>query len=64
MLEHIGVSRDYDPAKIKLLTAETNLGPKVEMPEDIANYLEAMFGEERKRLKALLGDSVAVHGGR
>ena len=64
MLEHIGVSRGYDPGKIKLLTAKTNLGPKVEMPEDIANYLEAMFGEERKRLKALLGDSVAVHGGR
>jgi hypothetical protein len=64
VLEHIGVSRGYDPGKIKLLTAKTNLGPKVEMPEDIANYLEAMFGEERKRLKALLGDSVAVHGGR
>ena len=61
VLKHIGVSRDYDAGKIKLLTAETNLGPKVSMPEDIAAYLEGMFAEERRRLKALFGDRVAVH---
>lgn len=66
-LEHIGVSRDYDPAKIKLLRAETNLGPKVEMPDDIAAHLEAMFAGERERLQSLMGGSAAVYpnqGGR
>jgi hypothetical protein len=63
-LEHIGVSLDYDPAKIKLLKAETNLGPKVAMPEDIAVHLEAMFAGERERLHKILGDRTAVYVGR
>jgi hypothetical protein len=61
VLAHIGVSRDYDPAAIKLLQEETNLGPKLDMPDDIAEYLEAMFTPEQERLRALLGDSTAVH---
>jgi hypothetical protein len=60
-LEHIGVSRDYDPAKIKLLRAETNLGPKLPMPEDVAKYLEAMFASERQRLRDLMGESASVY---
>ena len=60
-LEHIGVSRDYDPAKIKLLRAETNLGPRLEMPKEIGDYLEAnvcrrsgsdckaLYGRQRRR---------------
>ena len=61
MLEHIGVSSGYDPGEIKLLTAKTNLGRKVEMPEDIANNLESMFAAERERLLTLLGDRTAVY---
>ncbi len=60
-LEHIGASRKYNPAKIKLLRAETNLGPKVEMPDDVRAHLEAMFAVERERLRALLGDRTAVY---
>jgi hypothetical protein len=66
-LEHIGVSRDYDPAKIKLLRAETNLGPRLEMPKEVGDYLETMFAGERERLQDLMSGSVAVypkHGGR
>jgi hypothetical protein len=44
-----------------LLTAATNLGPRVEMPEEIGAYLEAMFAGEREWLRNLLGESVAVY---
>jgi sulfotransferase family protein len=61
VLAHIGATTDYDPAAIKLLEAETNLGPKLKMPEDIGEYLEAMFGAERDRLRGLLGDRTSVY---
>jgi len=61
VLDHIGASRDYDQAAVTLLRAETNLGPKLQMPADVAEYLEAMFALERDRLRRLLGDSTAVH---
>ena len=60
-LRHIGASLNYDPAKIKLLRAETNQGPRVEMPSDVRAYLEAMFAAERERLRALLGGRTAVY---
>ena len=60
-LEHIGASRDYNPAKIKLLREETNAGPKVPMPENIRAHLESMFAAERERLRTLLGDHTAVY---
>lgn len=61
VLDHIGASRDYDPAAIKLLQAETNLGPKLPMPADVAKYLEAMFASERQRLRDLMGESASVY---
>ncbi len=61
VLEHLGVSRDYDPKAIKILDAETNLGPKLEMPKDIGDYLESMFAGERERLHKMLGDRTAVY---
>lgn len=61
VLAHIGATTDYDPAAIKLLEAETNLGPKLSMPTDIRDYLEVMLGAERDRLHALLGDRTAVY---
>ena len=63
-LKHIGVSRDYDATKIKLLRAETNLGPKVEMPKEIGDYLEAMFAGERQRLYKILGGRISVYDDR
>jgi hypothetical protein len=61
VLEHIGISRDYDPTKVKLLRAKTNIGPKVAMPDDIAAHLEAMYAAERERLRIILGDRPAVY---
>lgn len=55
-LDHIGAARDYDSAAISLLQAETNLGPKIAMPDNVAEHLEAMFASERERLHALLKD--------
>jgi hypothetical protein len=61
VLDHIGVSKNYDQAAITLLRAETNLGPRLNMPGDVADYLEAMFVTERARLQELLGDRTAVY---
>jgi sulfotransferase family protein len=61
VLEHVGVSRDYDPAAITRLQTETNPGPQLKMPDDIAAYLENMFAGERERLHTLLGDGTAVY---
>jgi hypothetical protein len=64
VLKHIGVSCDYELADIKLLREETNIGPKLAMPDDIAAHLEAMFSDERERLRKILGDNPAVYAGR
>jgi hypothetical protein len=61
VLTHIGASLDYDLAAISRLQTETNPGPKLKMPDDIAAYLEDMFAGERERLHALLGDGTAVY---
>ena len=61
VLDHIGLSRDYDPAQINLLVARKNRGPSIPMPDDVAEFLEGMFAAERNRLRDLLGDSAAVY---
>ena len=61
VLDHIGVSRNYDPASIKLLRAETNLGPKLSMPADIADHLLTMFASEREKLAELTGESTSIY---
>jgi hypothetical protein len=61
VLAHIGASRDYDPAAIKLLKGETNIGPKLMLPDDISAYLATMFGDEGNRLRTLLGNRTAFY---
>jgi hypothetical protein len=61
VLNHIGVSRDYDLTAIKRLQTTTNSGPRLQMPDDIKAYLEKMFAGERDRLHALLGDRIAAY---
>ena len=55
VLQHIGLSGAYNPAAIPMLYRKENSGPSIEMPDDIAAYLEDMFAAERERLGALLG---------
>lgn len=61
VLDHIGASRGYDPAKLTFLPRQVNRGPSLEMPEDVAAFLEDMFGNERKRLRDLFGDRSFVY---
>jgi hypothetical protein len=61
VLEHIGVSRDYDPAAIKLLNRHPNRGPSIPMPDDVGEFLEDMFASERAHLAALSGQEASVH---
>ena len=61
VLAHIGASREYNPAAIKLLHAKTNLGPEVNMPSDVADYLVHMFAPEQDRLRELYGDRASVY---
>lgn len=61
VLDHIGASRDYDADKLTFLQRQINRGPKVEMPEDVAAFLEDMYGGERKRLRDLFGERSFVY---
>lgn len=56
VLRHLGVSTDYDPKSIRLLRKQRNRGPEIDMPQDIGEFLEAMFAAERAHLQALMGD--------
>jgi hypothetical protein len=56
VLEHIGVSSDYDPSLITFLSRQTNRGPKVDMPEDVARHLTEMYASERQWLREFFGD--------
>jgi hypothetical protein len=56
VLDHIGLPRDYDPAKLTLLEVRKNRGPSIPIPDDIAESLEEMLSPERQRLRDLLGD--------
>jgi hypothetical protein len=59
-LDHIGASRDYDPAEISFLTMQKNRGPSVPMPDDVSAFLEDMFALERARLREMLGRDGAM----
>jgi sulfotransferase family protein len=61
-LDHIGASRDYDPAAIGMLNMQKNRGPSVQMPDDVTEFLEDMFASERSHLSALLGQEAYLHG--
>jgi hypothetical protein len=61
VLQHIGVSEGYDPGAIRFLTQQKNRGPKVEMPDDVAAFLEDMFVAERSRLRNLLANSAFAY---
>jgi len=50
VLKHIGVSTDYDAADISMLMEKKNQGPKVDMPDDIAEILKSLFAAERQWL--------------
>lgn len=56
VLEHVGVSTDYDPNLITSLLRQTNQGPKVEMPNDVAEHLTEMYAGERQWLREFFGD--------
>jgi hypothetical protein len=56
VLAHIDVASDYDPASIRFLSEQKNRGPRIEMPDDVAELLEGMFASERRHLRELLGE--------
>ena len=56
VLKHIGVSTDYDPRLITLMSRQTNQGPKVEMPQDIAEHLADMYASEQRWLREFFGN--------
>lgn len=60
VLEHIGISSGYDPESLDFLTKQRNRGPKIEMPGEIAEFLEEMFAGEREWLRAFFGDRLYV----
>ena len=60
VLEHIGASKDYDPAEIALLTRQKNVGPKIEMPDDVRAFLEAALADERQYLRDFFSGAPAI----
>ena len=56
VLDHIGVSRDYDPESVGMLNLQKNRGPSIPMPDDVADFLEEMFASERDHLRTLVGE--------
>ena len=61
VIEFIGAPVDYDPGSITYLLRQRNRGPRVEMPPDVAIYLETMFAKERKWLRDLFGERACLH---
>ena len=55
-LRHIGAMTDYDSSSITLLSQQKNRGPKVEMPPDVRQFLEDMYGPERQRVEDIYRD--------
>jgi sulfotransferase family protein len=64
VLKHIGAPADYDPTEIPLLSERKNQGPKVEMPEDVTQYLDALFAAERKWLRDFFGQNPVAYASR
>jgi hypothetical protein len=55
VLGFLGVTTDYDASSASLLAKQRNQGPSIRMPDDVAEFLEGMFADDRQRLRALLG---------
>jgi hypothetical protein len=62
VLGHIGIATDYDPSSLTFLSQQKNRGPKIEMPDDVAEFLEDMFAGERLRLRNLFDGKPFVYG--
>ena len=56
VLQHLGLTTDYDPSIFTLLSQLTNPGPRVDMPEDVAENLQEMFTAERRWLQDFFGN--------
>jgi hypothetical protein len=61
VLEHIGVSAEYDLASIRMLVKQKNRGPVVPMPDDVREFLEQMFDSERQQVRELFRDTGVVN---
>jgi hypothetical protein len=61
VIRYIGAPTNYDPSTITYLTRQSNRGPRVEMPADVAAFLEDMFAAERKWLRGLFGERAFLH---
>jgi hypothetical protein len=61
VLKHIGASTDYEPDRIPLLSMRINQGPKVEIPENVAEHLEDLLAGERQWLSEFFGDKGVVY---
>jgi hypothetical protein len=60
-LKHLGLPVDYDEGVLTLLSRQRNRGPRVDMPEDVAQFLEGMFATERQKLRDLYGSQSSVY---
>jgi hypothetical protein len=60
-LKHLGLPVDYDGDALTLLSRQRNRGPRVDMPEDVAEFLEAMCATERQKLRNLFGNRSFVY---
>ena len=61
VVEYIGAPTNYDPTAITYLAKQSNRGPRVEMPADVAEFLEDMLLTERKWLRELFGKRAFLH---
>lgn len=52
-LLHLGISSDFDPDRARTLYRKKNVGRPVAMPDDIEEFLEHLFAQERQRLAEL-----------
>ena len=59
--EHLGLAADFEPGSLAFMTKQRNRGPNVEMPQDVAEFLEGMFADERQWLRDFFGDRPFVH---
>jgi sulfotransferase family protein len=59
--EHLGLAADFEPDSLAFMTRQRNRGPNVEMPQDVAEFLEGMFADERQWLRDFFRDRPFVH---
>jgi len=58
--EHLGLAADFEPDSLAFMTRQRNRGPNVQMPADVAKFLEEMFASERQWLHDFYGDKLFV----